>query len=61
MSRDFADWQFWVVTLLAAGALLYLLRGVIPERVWKRRKKGRAASLTIEGKSMGKKPGKDPR
>ncbi|MBI1189241.1 MAG: hypothetical protein GC200_00970 [Tepidisphaera sp.] len=56
MSHDLADWQFWVVTVIAAGALLYLVRGAIPERVWKRRKKGHAASLTIEGKSMSKKP-----
>lgn len=55
MSRDLADWQFWVVTAIALGALLYLMRGVIPERWWARKKPGRPASLTIEGKNMAKK------
>jgi hypothetical protein len=51
------DWQFWVVTAAAAGALLVVLRNLVPGRwwPWKRRVKGKSASLTIEGKGVGKK------
>jgi hypothetical protein len=51
------DWQFWVVTAAATGALVVVLRNLVPGRwwPWKRRAKGKAASLTIEGKGVGKK------
>ncbi len=42
------DWQFWVVSGLAAAALLYLARGLIPGR--KKRRGGTRATLTISGK-----------
>jgi hypothetical protein len=50
------DWQFWVVTAIAAGALWVVLKELLPGRwwPWKRKAKGKAASLTIEGKSVGK-------
>lgn len=62
MSKDFSDWQFWVVSAIALGALLYLLRGVIPDgwSPFRRKKPGIAASLTIGGKAMPKKPRKRP-
>ncbi len=60
------DWQFWVVTGLAALAGLYLLRAVLPQRVLaklpsflagKRGKAGRQtrATLTVGGRAMGPK------
>lgn len=52
------DWQFWVVTLLAAVALFYVLREVVPDSFWPRRfrRKGqRRATLTLDGKPVEKK------
>jgi hypothetical protein len=54
------DWQFWVVTAVAAAAAWWVLRTVVPESWWskiglKRKPKGRAASLTVEGKAPAKK------
>jgi hypothetical protein len=54
------DWQFWVVTVVAAGAAWVVLRAVVPEGLWakiglKKKSKGRAASLTVEGKTPAKK------
>lgn len=43
------DWQFWIATLLSLLALIWLVRGAIPWRVFGR-KKGSRATLTIEGK-----------
>lgn len=46
------DWQFWAATVLAALALGWLLRAIVP---WRRllgrpsRKRGRRATLTLEG------------
>lgn len=51
MSIPWNDWQFWVVTGVALLALLYILREVIPIKPFRRKAKGRSASLTIEGKS----------
>ncbi len=49
-----ADGQFWVVTLAAAAALAWLLRGVLPVpalRARRARRRGtRRVGLTIEGK-----------
>ncbi len=47
------DWQFWVVSVLAVLALAYLLREVLPERwsPFKRKKRGKATTLTVKGKS----------
>lgn len=47
------DWQFWVVSGLAAAALVYLCRGLLPGR--KNRRRGRRATLTISGKSPDRK------
>jgi hypothetical protein len=49
------DWQFWVVTALAALAAAWLLRGVLPIP-WlikrRRAKRGRTrVTLTVGGKS----------
>jgi len=49
-----SDWQFWVVTLAAAAALAYMLRGAI-RAAFGRKAKGKAATLTVGGKSVGKK------
>jgi hypothetical protein len=51
MSMPVGDWQFWVVTGIAAVALWFVLREAVPWWPWKRRGKGKAASLTIEGKA----------
>ena len=56
MSLPWRDWQFWVVTVVAAGAAWAVLRAVVPEGLWakiglKKKAKGRAASLTVEGKT----------
>ncbi len=49
------DWQFWVVTALAGAALLFIVRNLVPARWWRRKPRGKAASLTIEGRSVEKK------
>lgn len=54
MSLPWGDWQFWVVTVVAAAALWFVLREVVPGWPWKRKKKGKAASLTVEGKAIRK-------
>lgn len=49
------DWQFWAVTVAALGAGAWLLRGVlgllVPSR---RRRRGKRAALTVEGKPISK-------
>jgi hypothetical protein len=52
------DWQFWVVTLLAAGALAYLVRKLLPDRLkpWRKGPRGKATSLTISARTPPKKP-----
>jgi hypothetical protein len=54
------DWQFWVVTVVALFAAWMVLRAVVPESLWgkiglKKKAKGRPASLTVEGRAVGKK------
>jgi hypothetical protein len=60
VSLPWRDWQFWVVTAVALFAAWFVLRAVVPEGLWakiglKRKPKGRAASLTVEGKAPEKK------
>ncbi|MEY3230680.1 MAG: hypothetical protein RL689_769 [Planctomycetota bacterium] len=43
------DWQFWVVTAVAALALAFLSRGLIPKR-WRRGRGGTKVTLTVRGK-----------
>lgn len=43
------DWQFWVVTAVAIGAIWMLKRALLP------RKKGKKTALTVGGRPMGKK------
>lgn len=38
------DWQFWVVTIIALGALIVLARMLVP------RKKGKRTNLTVSAK-----------
>jgi hypothetical protein len=49
------DWQFWVVTIIALTAALLIVRALLPERFrpFKRRRRGKAATLTIKGKARG--------
>lgn len=53
----FGDWQFWIVTLLALGALGYLLRNILPipffSKRAKRKKHESRATLTVGGKRVG--------
>ena len=44
------DWQFWVVTALFIGAILWLARGILP---WskKRRAKKTRVTLTVGGRT----------
>ena len=52
MSFPVHDWQFWVATLAALGALWFLLRPLLPSK--RKRAAKRRTSLTVEGKSIGK-------
>ncbi len=51
------DWQFWIVSALSLAALLYLLREVLPARLspFASRRRGRATTLTVKGKTREKK------
>lgn len=51
------DWQFWVVSVGALVALVYLLRNILPEKwvPFRKSRKGRAATLTIGGKAVERK------
>lgn len=53
MHLPLEDWQFWVVTLAAGLAGLYLLREVLPPRMspFRRRPRGKPTTLTVKGKS----------
>jgi hypothetical protein len=57
MTLPLHDWQFWAVTAVALVALWFVLRELVPGNwwPWKRKPKGKAASLTIEGKAPEKK------
>lgn len=45
------DPEFWIVTLTALGAALWLLRGLVPVRRG-RRVRSRRATLTVGGKAI---------
>jgi hypothetical protein len=49
------DWQFWVVTLIALCAALYLLRSILPipflSKRAKAKKQQKRVSITIGGKA----------
>jgi len=55
-AMPFGDWQFWVVTILALGALGYLLRNILPVPFFskraKRKKHESRATLTVGGKRV---------
>ncbi len=55
------DWQFWVATLLALGALVYLLRKIVPVVLPKRKKRRSRATLTVEGRAVGRPAGMSPK
>jgi hypothetical protein len=42
------DWQFWVVSACALGAVAYLCRGFLPSR--KKRRREKRVTLTIDRK-----------
>ncbi|MCH2132192.1 MAG: hypothetical protein MK116_00430 [Phycisphaerales bacterium] len=46
------DWQFWVVTVLAAGAALVLLRPLFSRLKTGRTARSSRASLTVEGRQV---------
>lgn len=52
MSFPVHDWQFWVVTALFVGAVLYLFRGMLPvvSRRARQKKQEHKATLTISAK-----------
>ena len=56
MSLPVGDWQFWAVTTLAAVALAWMLRGVLPIPILSRRhrraKRERRVSLTVGGRTV---------
>lgn len=55
MSFPVSDWQFWVVTPLAALGASWVLRRLLPERLnLFRRRKGTSANLTVEGRPPAK-------
>jgi len=50
------DWQFWVVTTGAVIAAVFIVRAAIPEKYRPgRRRRGKAANLTIGGRSVPRK------
>ena len=49
MNLPWNDWQFWIVSLTALFAAAFLLRGVIPGRLWRGSRGGSKVSLTIKG------------
>jgi hypothetical protein len=57
MSFPVHDWQFWVVTALALLAAGYIAHRVLPPKwlPWKKKPKGRSATLTVGGKPVEKK------
>ena len=57
------DWQFWIVTILALGGLLLVVRPLLPSRRGAERcgscpsgssdsKRGKRTSLTVEGRRV---------
>ncbi|MCE7974640.1 MAG: hypothetical protein DYG92_10030 [Leptolyngbya sp. PLA1] len=60
MSFPISDWQFWIVTPLAALGACWVLRRLLPGPVNPfRRRTGTATTLTINGRPL-RKPGKPP-
>lgn len=57
MGLPWGDWQFWIATVIALGALVVVLRMVLPEELLpkKLRRSGAAkkATLTIGGRPAG--------
>ncbi len=52
LSFPIADWQFWATTAVFLLAGLWLLRGVLPLPLLRRKKRGRKrVTLTIEGRT----------
>lgn len=54
VSLPLGDWQFWLTTALALAAAVWVLRGLVPERIWgvrigKRRRGSKKTTLTIKG------------
>lgn len=45
------DWQFWVVTAIAACALWFVARRALPARLRGTKRRGVKATLTIDGKT----------
>lgn len=58
MSLPTSDWQFWATTAVFAGAVLWLIRGLLPIPALRRRRRRRAGSrraiLTVGGKPVPK-------
>lgn len=52
MSLPLSDWQFWAVSAAFAGALLWMLRGVMPWSAKRRRARPRRATLTVKGRAI---------
>lgn len=48
------DWQFWVVTALALGAMLFLLRPLLPGAKKRKAMRRGRTTLTIDGRSVGR-------
>jgi len=44
------DWQFWVVSAVALGAVLYIGRSLLPARFRRTKGKGTRATLTVSAK-----------
>jgi hypothetical protein len=61
MSFPVTDWQFWVVTALAACAAAWLIRGLVRFILHARRGKSapKRAMLTIDGRAVSR-PKDDP-
>ncbi len=55
MTLPVNDWQFWAVTTAFALALLWMLRATLPGSSSRRKKRTKKATLTLEGKAVGKK------
>jgi hypothetical protein len=51
-SLPVGDWQFWVASVIAIGALWVVINSVVPADwlPWKRKTKSTRASLTISAK-----------